>query len=145
MANFQAVDEYLEDWINLPIGGKTYRVNSPDAKTGLLVSRLMSVAVDLAAGHEVEEDARMQLILDDKDELDMMTRVLGKETLDAMIEDKVPWPMVQHALQTTMIWVAQGLPSAEAFWVSVMPGKGPGQKPPQDRKKKATTRKARQG
>lgn len=135
MANFQAIDEFLQTWIELPIKGKLYRISSPDARTGLLVTRLMGLATDAANDVEIGEDQRVQLVLDDKEEKELTERVLGA-TLEEMLNDSVEWPMVQHVLQTAMVWISLGLPQAEKYWISVVPGKAPA---PQDHLPKRAT------
>lgn len=146
MATFAALDETLDEVIHLPIKGKTYRIQSPSARTGLMVTRLMGIGMDANSGKltadAVANDPRTKAVLDDAEERELMVSLLGP-TLDEMIADGLPWSMIQHVNQTVMIWCVYGMDSAAAFWGRHLPTqprdhlpKGSGKRP---------TRKARQG
>lgn len=140
---FDAVTEYLDnDGISLPIGGKDYIIPPPDALLGLEVTQIMTLVVDATNGININDDPRIKEILDANEQADASyeRRILGP-ALDEMLADKVPWPMVQLAFQTTMVWIAQGAESAARYWASGggAMGKAPG------RKRARKTRKARRG
>lgn len=140
---FEAVSEYLDhDGISLPIAGKNYIIAPPDALLGLEVTHIMTLVVDAIGGADISSDPRVKEILDAHGKADESyeRRILGP-ALDEMLADKVPWPMVQLAFQTTMVWIAQGAESAARYWASGggALGKAPGRK--RDRK----THRGRQG
>lgn len=113
--SFRDVEEYLDPTIKLPIRGKIYVIESPDAKTGLWVQAIMTAAAQLRAGVEPSTGGLESLVLDDDEERDAMKRVLGA-TFDELAADRVPWEFVKHAGQTVMVWIMHGKPAAERFW-----------------------------
>ncbi|MEV3981773.1 hypothetical protein [Nonomuraea sp. NPDC049758] len=110
MAKFRDLDEFFDDSLPLPIGGKTYRVPPPDADTGLLCQRLMTAGIAAANGKEV--DAAQ---LDDAGEVDLYQRVLGA-AYDEMRADEVSWPRLKHAGVTAFLWIAGDEEAAAKFW-----------------------------
>ena len=117
---FQAVERYLDehDGISLPIGDKSYTIPAPSALTGLEVTRLMAAMVDASAGKEISDDTIAEIAkLDEEAGSDLERRILGP-ALDEMIADGVPWPMVQLAFQTAMVWISQGAETAAIYWTS---------------------------
>lgn len=142
---FGQIEDFARDEITLPIDGTEYTIPGPDAQTGLLVTRLMTLAADAAQGADLDGDQRVELVLEDADERDLMVRVLGP-AFDQMIAGNVRWSMMQHAMQTAMVWISQGSDAAELYWLS---GGASGPKAPQDHKPAASrskrTRPARQG
>lgn len=112
---FRDLDEFFDPQLVLPIKGKEYVVESPDAKTGLFVKGLMALAQTAAAGGDIDPDDFQALELDDTQERDLYRRLLGA-TYDEMLSDGVSWHRVQHAGQTALFWVDRGKPFAERFW-----------------------------
>lgn len=112
---FQDLDEFFDDTLRLPIQGKTYVIESPDAKTGLFVQGLMSLAADARAGRKVDADDLQALHLDDDEEKDLHRRLLGT-AFDEMLDDGVKWHRIRHAGQTAIFWVVRGKETAEEFW-----------------------------
>jgi hypothetical protein len=105
----------LEDPVlRLPIKGKTYVVQSPNAATGLFVQSLMSAAQMSRAGFAVDA-ADTRLVLEDDDERNLYERVLG-DTYDQLVADDVKWPHIQRAGQATLLWIHRDEEAAEAFW-----------------------------
>ena len=100
--------------LRLPILGKTYRVESPDAATGLWIQSIMSAAAFVRSG-ATPTDADVQTVLDDDDERDMYARVLG-DTHAQLVADGVPWHTIKRAGTTAVMWVAYGEETAERFW-----------------------------
>lgn len=139
---FEAIDEYLDtEGISLPICGKSYLIPPPDALTGLEVTRLMSLMVDATNGQDISDDPRVKAVLEADAQADehFEKRILGP-ALDEMIADKVPWPMVQLAFQTAMVWISQGAEQAARYWAA---GGGATGKAP-NRATRRATRKAPQ-
>ena len=143
MPTFQPIDDYLDlEGITLPIAGKNYLIRPVDALTGLEVTRLMGLVVDATNGIDITNDPRAAEVLEAneaaKDSLEH--RILG-DALDEMIADGVPWPMVQLAFQTAMVWISQGVEAAARYWAA---GGGATGKAP-NRQTRRATRKGRQG
>ena len=128
--SFRDLDEFLDPTLKLPIRGKTYVVQSVDAKTGLWCQRMMHVAVTAVAGLSMSEADAASLDLDDHQELDLYQRVLG-DAYDEMVADGLPWEWIKHAGTTAFMWAAGNREQAESFWAS--PGKA--RATPQDRKR----------
>ncbi|MER6505900.1 hypothetical protein ABT158_03765 [Nonomuraea sp. NPDC001636] len=110
MAQFRDLDEFFDDSLPLPIGGKTYRVPPADAETGLFCQRLMTAGIAAANGTQV--DAAQ---LDDQGETDLYRRVLGT-AYDEMIADRVSWPRIKHAGITAFLWIAGDTDTAAKYW-----------------------------
>ncbi|MEU4511781.1 hypothetical protein AB0G05_19995 [Nonomuraea wenchangensis] len=110
MAQFRDLDEFFDDSLSLPIGGKTYRVPPADAETGLFCQRLMAAGIDAANGKQVDAAN-----LDDDGETDLYRRVLGG-AYDEMIADRVSWPRIKHAGVTAFLWIAGDADTAAKYW-----------------------------
>jgi hypothetical protein len=78
--------------------GKTYTFVSPSAKVGLYLTHMVAVGMTAMGGGEVDEDAAKGLVLDDDAEKDLYKQVMG-DTLAEMLDDDVPWSMVQRIFQ----------------------------------------------
>lgn len=145
--SFKDLDEFFDDTLRLPVGGKVYVVKSVDALTGLWCQRMLGTAAMVAGGAEMSEDDVKPLMLDDDDEMALYKRVLG-DTYDELIADGVSWERLKHVGTTAFMWASGDRSTAEAFWVSGSPVGEPRRPVPQDRKapaKKASSpRKARQ-
>jgi len=110
---FRDLDEFLDDTLPLPIGGRVYVVADVDAETGLLCQRLFAAGADAYAGREPHIPAE----LDDGQELDLYQRVLG-DTYAQMVSGGVHWQKISLAAQTTIAWIAVGRDAAEQVWNS---------------------------
>lgn len=132
--SFQDLDEFFDSTLKLPIRGKTYVIESPDAKTGLWCQRILAVAAKVKGGDgEVSEEEAAGLKLDDDEERGLFQRLMGP-VFDEMIADRLPWEHIKHAGVTCLMWAAGNEGQAEKYW------KSGGQAPkapaaPQDRKK----------
>lgn len=136
--SFKDLQEYVEPWIDLPIGGKSYRIDSVDAETGIYCQQVLELGFAAKRGDELSEDDLSSLSLDDDEERDFNRRLLGP-AYDEMIADRVPWEFVKHAARTVFAWTVQDRATAEAVWMAG--GSPEGRRPaPQDRRpaKKAT-------
>ena len=111
------LEDFIDPTLRLPIRGKTYVVESPDAALGLKVQQLWTIGAAASQGVEVSEAELKSLSLDDDDERDLLIRLLGA-TYDQMRADGVPWAWVRHAGVTVMFWVAASREAAEAYWES---------------------------
>lgn len=139
---FKQLEEFFDASITLPINGKDYEIQSPDAETGIFCQRLMAGAATVMTGQEISDKDAEKLRLDDDEESDLYQRLLGS-VWDELFADQVPWTLIKHAGSTALVWVTQSREDAEEFW-SQGPKKDPAA--PQDRKapakKTATPRKS---
>lgn len=113
MAKLKALDEFFDDTLTLPVGGKEYTIPAPDAETGLLCQRLMQAGVAAAAGQQTDLSDLAEL--DDDQETDLYKRCLGP-VYDQLIADKVTWPRIKHCGVTAFLWIAADLDTAMKFW-----------------------------
>ncbi|MEV0149681.1 MULTISPECIES: hypothetical protein [unclassified Nonomuraea] len=115
MAKLKALDEFFDDTLTLPVGGKEYTVPAPSAETGLLCQRLMQAGVAAANGQET--DLTDLANLDDDQETDLYRRCLGP-VYDELRADKVTWPRIKHCGVTAFLWIAVDVDAAMKFWES---------------------------
>jgi hypothetical protein len=126
-----------DDAIDVPIDGKTYRVESPDAKTGLFLASLANVGVKAAAGGEVDQADVDKLDLDDDEERDFMQMVLG-DTLAELVADGVSWTKIQRLSRYCFIHFAVGEEAADdALKSGALSGEAPA---PNRAKRRAASR-----
>src|SRR5690625_3533188 len=92
--------------------GKTYRIESPDADTGLYLAALGDIMLRAGTGAPVSDDQVSRLKLDDDQELELMDRVLG-ETKDEMIADGVKWVHLRGVSKYAFIYFAVGKEQAD--------------------------------
>lgn len=111
MAKFEALDELLDDCLELPVRGKLYRIDSPCAEDGIRVERITSMAMQLVAGGEPDE----REVLDDDEERDFYQLCLGP-VYDEMLDDGVSWVWLRHSALTAMIWINSGTEAAKRHW-----------------------------
>jgi len=118
MATFKDLDEFFDDSLRLPVGGRTYVIPAPDAEVGLLCQRLMNAGIAAEAGEAVDGEELTKLaavVLDDDQEQDLYKRILGP-VYDELFTDGLTWPKIQHIGTTALIWVAAGTDAAVKFW-----------------------------
>ncbi|MEU5608456.1 hypothetical protein AB0H03_06810 [Streptomyces sparsogenes] len=108
---FDALDELLDDALELPINGTTYRIPSPSAEDGLKVQRITTLAARLMAGGEAIDTT----LLDDDQERDLLQLCLG-QVFDELRADGVSWSQLRHAGLTAMFWIVSGVGTAEQYW-----------------------------
>ncbi|MEU1880836.1 hypothetical protein ABZ470_26315 [Streptosporangium sp. NPDC020072] len=127
MTQFQDLDEFFDDSLRLPVGGKTYVIPAPDAEVGLLCQRLMHASLAVEQGEEVDDPQLNELaavVLDDDEERDLYQRILGP-VWDELRADRVTWPRIQHVGATALVWVAAGKEAAAKIWGSGGAGEAP--------------------
>jgi hypothetical protein len=111
---FQDLGDLLDAGLSLPYKGKTYLIPPVDAETGLRFQRLAEVAAQLAHAAETGQELEAE-VLDDAGEVDLYRDALGP-AYDAMIADRVPWPMLKTAAVTAWLDAAVSREAAEAYW-----------------------------
>lgn len=117
---FRDLDEFFDDSLRLPIGGKEYVVPSPNAETGLWCQGMLAAGVAVHAGRQPEGIAE----LDDEQENNLYQRVLGP-VWGELQADGVPWTRIRHAGITAFLWAAGNEDLASAFWESGGRGEAP--------------------
>ncbi|MFC7108066.1 hypothetical protein ACFQQB_51295 [Nonomuraea rubra] len=125
MTQFQDLDEFFDDTLPLPVGGKWYRIPAPDAEVGLLCQRLMHASMAAEQGETVDDPKLNELaevVLSDDEERDLYQRILGP-VWHELRTDGVSWPKVQHVGATALVWVAAGKEAAAKIWASGGVGK----------------------
>jgi hypothetical protein len=135
--SFRDLDEFFDDSLRLPMGGKVYVVPPVDATTGLRLQRMLGVAAAASAGASVDAGDLAALNLGDDDERDLYEKCLGT-AYDEMLADGVSWPRIRHAGITAFMWAAGNRELAESVWNTPEGGPGKAPRQPQDRKTKAT-------
>jgi hypothetical protein len=141
----QDLQDFFDPSFHMPIMGKVYVVQSPDAATGVKLQRLFTMAASAKMGVALSPEDLASLELDDEEEVETYSLVLGSAYAE-MVADKVPFEMVKHAGTTAMMWIGLSREAAEAYWsAGVGEARGP---EPQDHKapaKKKTTPTTRSG
>lgn len=139
--SFRDFDEFIDSRLRLPIRGKTYVIESPDAKTGMWIQEAVTLAARVKAGDAVGAGDLASLELDDDQEKDLYKRVLGPVHAQ-MVDDGVPWEALKRAGITALIWVAGDTETAEQYWNSGGDPKAAA-KAPQDHKRKGSGKSGR--
>jgi hypothetical protein len=105
--------------------GKTYKVPSPDARTGAWLASIAELGVRSASGAEMAQEDAAKLKLDDEQERTWYQRILGP-AYDEMIADGVAWVMLKRVGDDAylcfgldedvadMVLASQGEPQARA-------------------------------
>lgn len=112
---FDDLAEIYHSTLDLPINGKTYKVQPVSADVGLHCQLTQELARKQRAGIELTDAEIASLTLDDEQEQVFHRRMLGA-TLDEMIADKVLWPYIVRASSTVYAWVVGGVAAAERVW-----------------------------
>lgn len=120
--SFEALDDFLDDGITLPVRGKDdvvreYHIADPSAEAGLRIDRITTLAARLAAGQAAPE----QPVLDDDEERDLYRLCLG----DAypQLKADLSWSMFKHVSLTVMFWITADEDTALEYWRT---GEAPG-------------------
>ena len=98
---FVDLSEFLteNDLVLQGLGPRDYTVPAPDAETGLKYSALSNIAVRASKGEEVTEQDLAALKLDDAEEREFVSQMLGDEVVRQMTEDRLPWPALVRTAQ----------------------------------------------
>lgn len=75
--------------------GRSYRIPSPDAATGVRLTAMVTLGVAFATGAELDERDADKLKLDDEQEKDFLEEVLGS-AYGELIADGVSWTRIQR-------------------------------------------------
>ncbi|GAA0934961.1 DUF7426 family protein [Nonomuraea longicatena] len=110
MAKFTDLNEFFNDGLPLPVGGKVYHVPPASAEVGLFCQKLMVAGISAANGQEIDAAD-----LDDDGEKDLYRRVLG-DAYDELIADGVSWAKIKHCGVTAFLWIASDEDTAAKHW-----------------------------
>lgn len=108
------------------IGPRDYVVPAPPADVGLKYSALANIAVKVSKGEKVAPGSVQALRLDDDEEREFVSVILGDEALSQMKEDQVPWPAVTRSAQYAFAHFAVSAEAAQkALAAGAFSGKAP--------------------
>lgn len=132
--------------LTLPIEDHDYVIPPVDADLGLFLTELSATMIASeeaqSRGEQVvmtpEQAERLQEMAKPLQNADGITRLLSPEVFEQMRANDVPWPRIQLAAATAMVWTVSGLEAAEKHWNS---GGRRAPKAPTDRPKKKTATK----
>lgn len=111
MGGFKDLRDFVDRrFLDLPIGGTTYRVWDVDGETGLWANRMVELGRAVERGDDVEGAD-----LSDDQEQDMYRRMLG-DTINEMLNDGVDWADIKLAGITVMAWVVHDEETALKVW-----------------------------
>lgn len=134
MARFEPLGDGFDPALELPLEGadgksRIYRIEPPNAELGLWTRRKAHLGMrysmlvedgDTDGAEQVAKqlngDLRPPGCSDDDPDPELV--YLG-DALARMQADGVPWPAVQHAARTAMIWVSAGEDDAARYWASI--------------------------
>lgn len=121
--------EFHDPHLYLPISGKTYKVESPDAASGLRLRRMLSDPdIRWTDEEEVNELATLLGATVDVDE-DGDPRWKGG-AWGQMLDDGISWPEIIHAGRTALVYFGQSSALGEIYWETAMTGSASGNKIP---------------
>lgn len=114
MGKFKDLNEFVADeYLDLPIGGKTYRVPEADADTFVWAQSIVRVMEASSRGEEVEG-----AVLDDEEEVNFYGRLLSAEVYAEMLADKVMPSRIKRAAATALTWIVSDEDTALVVWES---------------------------
>ncbi|MFJ6578367.1 hypothetical protein ACIQMY_20650 [Streptomyces sp. NPDC091368] len=134
MAEFGALDAFLDEYLDLSIKGRdgetrTYRIEEPSAEDGVRIERITSLAARLAAGGKAPDSP----VLGDEEERDLYRMCLGDQ-YEALLAD-LKWGAFKHVSLTVMFWVTTDKDTAAQFWTT---GQQPGKAPNREARRRAS-------
>lgn len=111
----------LDQDLELPIGGKTYKIPPPPARVGLRLQLMRDAASMQAAGVELSDADRGLLKVEDDEESGFYGWALGPVYRE-MVEDDCTLPEIKVAAGAAFIyWTAaptQAVADLEAYWAA---------------------------
>ena len=116
---------FLDEGFDLPYKGKKYRVDVPDATTGIYLQSIMDAGESLLIVQSIKK-ADQQVLSDDQ-ERSAYQMALGS-AYDALVADGVPWPVLKVAGVTALLYWTRGPDLALRYWT----GQGKAPEPPQE-------------
>lgn len=123
--------------------GRAYRIPSPDAATGIRLTAMVSLGVDLAVGAELSRKDAERLKLDDDQEREFLRDVLGS-AYDELVADGVSWMRIQKLGRYALLYFTLG-PEAAADEARRSSGEAPAPNRETRRKAKKTSSRGSSG
>lgn len=120
--------------------GRSYRIPSPDAATGIRLTAMVNLGVGLASGAKMDPRDAEKLKLDDDQEKDFLEEVLGTAFLQ-LVADGVSWVRIQRLGRYCLLYFTLG-PEAAA---SEAQGRPPGEAPAPNRETRRASSRASSG
>lgn len=120
--------EVLDLTLDLPIRGKTYRVEPPTAAVGAALMNRLAAGVAVDAGLTLSDEDRAQATVGGDDEDEFARMCLGS-AFDEMVVDDLPKPLLDFAVSTAFIAWTMGKDAAVAWWESGGKVPGAGKRP----------------
>lgn len=114
--------------------GRSYRIPSPDADTGVRLTAMVTLGVAFASGADLDQREAKKLKLDDNQEKDFLEDVLGS-AYGEMVADGVSWTRIQRLGRYCLLHFTLG---PEAAADEVQRGEAPAPNRATRRAKKAT-------
>lgn len=136
MTQFEDLGAYLSPTLDLPVGGKVYRVPSPPAKAGLRMQASFAIAAARKAHQEPKARDLASIDLDAPTSLEQ--DALGP-VYDEMLADGVNLETLRHAGMTAYLWHVAGERAARLYWRSPL---GEASTPTPDRSTSTSTAEA---
>lgn len=131
---FKDLDQFLDDTLTLPVGGKNYVIEPVDAVLGLRLQRILEVTEDAQNDNADEEDIKG--MVSDAEELDLYPDVLG-DVYQQLLDDGVSFTRLRLVAVTAILWNVHGEEIAAEYWAAG--GKAPEPNRAQRRAKKTPT------
>lgn len=109
-----------DDVLEVPVAGtvhpdgRTYRIPSPDAETGLRLTALANLGAAVAVGREVNAADVDALRMNDDDEREFLEQILGS-AYGELIADKVSWVRIQRLGRYAFVYFAMGPEAAQEY------------------------------
>lgn len=109
---FKDLNEFYNNCLKLPVGGKVYVIPDVDAKTGLWMTRMFEAGVAANAGQTPKDVP----VLDDAEEKSLYERALSVRIYDEMVADGLAWGKLKHCAITATLWHVGNVSAAEKYW-----------------------------
>lgn len=108
-------DDVFDESLDLPIKDRTWHIVSPPAELGLRVSRLVAGAMNVSNKKDPTAEQIRAFQFNDEEEERLMLDLLGEENFTEM-RAMYSWAILQHVLETVILWVAFNAEVAVIFW-----------------------------
>jgi hypothetical protein len=113
MEDLKELEDFLSPTLIVPVRAKDYRVEAPDAHTGLKLQKLLQTGMRAETGQELT--AKDIELVSDEEEEGFFESVLGS-TYQELLTDGVSYPGLKLVASTAFIWTTQGFDMAQEFW-----------------------------
>lgn len=118
--------------------GRSYRIPSPDAATGIRLTAMVNLGVGLASGAKMDPRDAEKLKLDDDQEKEFLEEVLGSAYIQ-LVADGVSWVRIQRLGRYCLLYFTLG---PEAAASEAQGGAKPGEAPAPNRETRRASSRA---